>query len=413
MSKSIRFPVKIHIFLVSLVFITAFLNWPARLSPESDISLFRFIVPVLFIIFMGNTKSAVTLLLWFFYLLLALILFSYLNQYRISSVDLIFLTHYITLVIWFFFVYFSLQYIGPDNIYKIFHYFSLFLIILLALEFFLDFTLPNVEAKSGVLYGIAFNQNDLGLILFSLSLFFLWFSPHRLFSLAFLIFTSLVIIYNGSRLLILLLPFVFFWFFMFPTLKTAIKVLLLLVILFLTTVIILIYQSFLNNIPLSVLVDLLLDPIIRILTFDPYGFGRGSVFVRTDMTIYALQAFIDSAFIGIGPGNTVEMISTSRYGFILEGAGTIHNFPLQVLTEVGIIPYVILYFLWDKYRFPVAPLIVLAIASLSQSAGVFSNFIFLSVVFLFILLPIRSRRSMLFSNKKPIMQKQSFLTAYQ
>ena len=54
--------------------------------------------------------------------------------------------------------------------------------------------------------------------------------------------------------------------------------------------------------------SLFIDPIDRIIHFDPYNLG-GSIYDRTDALIYNIEALYQNNFLGLGPGGSVYLLS--------------------------------------------------------------------------------------------------------
>jgi len=219
---------------------------------------------------------------------------------------------------------------------------------------------------------------------------FLLFSPtgfilRTIAFIAALFFTQV----NGSKVvLISLVIALLFWGYITVTqnklITTKMKFLLKLIIVTSVVFLMFLFFEFVGQIKVGsyTLLDLLVEPIIRIFTLEPYGLGAGSLTVRTDMTIFAIKDFMNSFGLGIGFGNSLAMIESERYGVILEGAKTLHNFPLQVVLELGglVVTPLFYFLLKEKSGKTKVLFILLLVMSLSQSAGVFSNYFFLCII---------------------------------
>ncbi|MFW2552960.1 O-antigen ligase family protein [Aliarcobacter butzleri] len=143
--------------------------------------------------------------------------------------------------------------------------------------------------------------------------------------------------------------------------------------------------------------ELLIDPINRIITLTPYEIDEGSIFGRTNATIYGLINYFNSNMLGIGIGNSYTMLT--MYEYTVASAQSMHNLPLQLLVENGIIVlflylFIIYYFFKilfqqkiNDYKFiQLIAIPSFLIGSLSSSGGVFSNYYFITCLFIVILL---------------------------
>ncbi|WP_089355430.1 O-antigen ligase family protein [Ekhidna lutea] len=84
------------------------------------------------------------------------------------------------------------------------------------------------------------------------------------------------------------------------------------------------------------LIDFLVDPIVHIFTLDPIEPNIGSINNRANNIIFALQEFIDSYFIGIGPDNSRAMVQSH---IVLKSHSTqsMHNMVIQIICEWGVV----------------------------------------------------------------------------
>jgi hypothetical protein len=124
----------------------------------------------------------------------------------------------------------------------------------------------------------------------------------------------------------------------------------------------------------------LLSPLVRLATLDAYDLPYGSITNRIDATIYSIKEFLGTFGFGIGLGNTLEMLS-EKYGH-LRSLMTVHNISIQLLAEMGFLFSVLLLVLAVKVG--IAAVIFfwcpLVVVSISQSASIFSNYLFWCIV---------------------------------
>jgi hypothetical protein len=77
---------------------------------------------------------------------------------------------------------------------------------------------------------------------------------------------------------------------------------------------------------------LLVDPLLRIVTLDPYDLG-GSIFDRTDSLIYALTELKTNHWLGLGPGGSVYVLSLPKYELLT--AKSLHNAIAELAVDFG------------------------------------------------------------------------------
>lgn len=166
----------------------------------------------------------------------------------------------------------------------------------------------------------------------------------------------------------------------------------------LLVVIILCLSWWLQGVTLSVgdaefnLTQLFIDPFDRIYNLKPYGLG-GSIFDRTDALIYAISSFHSTAWLGLGPGGTVYMLSLPDYELLT--AKSLHNALAEFFFEFGPVALLVMYFAFRKFwsalvsirpsahqKAILAFVAAAPLLSVSQSSGFISNYSFWLTVFL-------------------------------
>lgn len=141
--------------------------------------------------------------------------------------------------------------------------------------------------------------------------------------------------------------------------------------------------------------SLILEPVIRIITLEPYRLA-GSLPDRTDAIIYNLMELKENFFVGIGLGNSLEVLQRPEYKLV--SAQSMHNIVAQYFVELGyfaIITYILIFnkviLGWwresqDKNRiFKCAFTLSFILISMQSSSGIFSNYFMVTAVSYFYL----------------------------
>lgn len=136
--------------------------------------------------------------------------------------------------------------------------------------------------------------------------------------------------------------------------------------------------------------ELILEPVLRILQLEPYRLA-GSLPDRTDAIIYGLMELKENYYVGIGLGNSLEVLQRPHYKLV--SAQSMHNIVAQLVVELGFFA-VVLYLLifiktvvhwWkdstDANRiFKFAFTISFILISMQSSTGIFSNYFMVTAV---------------------------------
>lgn len=378
------------LYLLIMCLVIAFFNLTLRLDVNQE-SLFRLAFPFMIISLAVIDKNI--FIAWMFWAVLISAFGSlgmFLSGYDISfSVNFVFYVHYLTVLTVIFCAGTLLRMKGVGYVDKFLVIFWCFFLVLGFVDLFFGLVPPNTVRKEGVIRAMTWNENDYSLVIAAGSIYFLFYMK-RLFFPIFSIFSSFIVaLINDSKIIFLMLVFCLLVFVVtdvaarkfFSTIWGKLSVFFVWIMLPFVFVLFL-YNYGSIQIGGYGITELILDPLIRILLLEPYGIGSGSLTVRTDMTIYALKSIFDSYGLGIGFGNTLNMIETGRYGFIIWGAKSIHNFPLQVATELGIYFMIVFAVFLSKFMQikDSKVLLILLVVSLSQSVGAFSNYYFIFVL---------------------------------
>lgn len=139
--------------------------------------------------------------------------------------------------------------------------------------------------------------------------------------------------------------------------------------------------------------SLFIDPIDRIIHFDPYNLG-GSIYDRTDALIYNIEALYQNNFLGLGPGGSVYLLSLSNFELLT--AKSLHNALAEFIVEFGVVgaAVCILGLALPAFKalrksspnrhdaMRVAFFVAMPLLSVSQSSGFISNYAFWLTAFL-------------------------------
>lgn len=145
---------------------------------------------------------------------------------------------------------------------------------------------------------------------------------------------------------------------------------------------------------------LIFEPIIRILTLNPFSEKVGSIKNRTNAIIYGLQELLKTKMFGIGFGNTTIMLEREEYR--LYNTKSIHNLFFQILCEFGILAIIvyskIIYWCINASKYIYRDNNILLkiifyfsffIMSSQSSEGILSNYYVWIILFYIILIPLK------------------------
>lgn len=293
-------------------------------------------------------------------------------------------------------------------------FFYLFLLLNLVFEIFIGSYYPNLyvdDSDDGSIRAFYWNQNDLAVVICIIAWICLAYDKYNQPTKITVVFITLIILFiNDSKaalisFCIVTLPV----FYLLRTNRKRIKIpksawyfvgmcfFIPITITFLemrTTEIQFANQSY-------TLEELLIKPVIGILTLQASGEEWGSINNRMDASIFVIIEYLRSYGLGLGAGGTWLVLTLPQYQ--LAGAQSPHNALLQFLADFGFpILFGYLYlFIWAIRRFDIAKidektrLQVIAIFSfpllgLSQSGAIVTNYFFWSVIY-FIWLQGRNR----------------------
>lgn len=385
------------------ILLLAFLHAVLRISYDSSLSLYRIFVPVVLLFFLFFYKKSLIP----FIILVLLLIYNFLVSYFYCDCYknyLRFSLHYISIFNVFIIIHYLMNKINFYQIYNFMYKFFLVIIFIAVLEIIFGFSLPNVgQYTDGSVSSFFWTQNEfttaqLGLLPLILVL------EKRLYIKVPLIGLILYMAYfiNDSKIGFIGMVIAILVYSLGKVLQKNryLSVLFLLLIILLVVVLSILPIGEINinfrNDALT-LSELLMEPINRIITLTPYEIDGGSIFGRTNAAIFGLMNLFDSYMFGIGIGNSYTMLTMSEYS--VSSAESMHNLPLQLLVENGIVVlflylFLIYYFLKiffeqriNDYKFiQLIAIPTFMIGSLSSSGGIFSNYYFITCLFIIILL---------------------------
>lgn len=367
----------------SFLFI-GYLSATLRLSVESNLTLFRVLLPLIFLfsffLFKPTMiKCCIVIFIFFLYGVFTSIFMS-----RFETFNVVYFLHYSTLIFLGLLTFAFIKRFGAQALYNHLRWVYIIMIVLAILQFLLAFELPSTYYR-GTLNIYYWVENDFTTALASF-IPFLLVAPNKKkmnWILAFL--GTLIIIYNSSR--IALLSILFFIIFKslnrFSWVGYVISAIVVIALLF-------IFRDY--KLESNTLYQLLVDPFSHIFTLTPYT-QFGSIYDRTNALIFGVMELINSWGFGVGPGNGTLLFEQPEY--FLRTAQSMHNFVAQIIVEYGWLMLIALtYFLLKSYNFRrrlnirikddrllYIYVVTMILASLTQSEGLFSNYYFFVSVF--------------------------------
>lgn len=376
----------------------SFLHVILRVSETSSFSVFRLITPILLLYLLLKNSKYIKLALFFFFFLIYNFILSYFYDSR-CEYCMAFTFHYSCLFTLGLSMHYLIKNAKLKDIYTFLKYSLYLFIIIWIAEYIFKFNLPNVAIYSdGSRSSVFWVQNDFATGIIGFLPLFLIFEKQTK-RIVFLILVSYIFYVNDSKVALiafLLVINVFFLLKFSPRIRiiffSFISIFFIVIVIFFAAKIQLNFRD--NVLSLS---ELIIDPINHIFSLKPYADKGGSIQTRTNAMIYALQTFKESFGLGIGAGNTITMLQKPEYKLI--SAKSIHNFPVQIIVENGLIAIIAvilllrkqfsILFLKSNTRIDKLYLLVFScyiIGTLSSSVGIFSNYFFWANLFFVLML---------------------------
>lgn len=374
--------------LHATIIIIAGLSTVLRPSIESKITLFRVLLPFLFLgFFMVNFKKAVNLSVLIIAFISYSLLVSYLGKYHEFS--LVYNLYYITVFFFYFYCREIARTCNPESIYTILVYIYKTILVLAYLQFFFGGVYFNTQDRLPAVNIFFWNENELSAVITIFSpLFFL--KSKSIFKYLWLFAAIYLIHYNDAKLALLSLIVFFGGYFI---IKFKIFKMRYIGLFFLAAfgIIVLFFireytiqgkftiEYFLSRLANGLWTQ---QPLEHIGTFNS----------RSNAIILGVRDFMNSYFLGVGPGNSLLMLEQ----VVIPGqekfsALSMHNFTLQIVTEMGVFGLGILGFFVIKVKqaaknskYPMNLVFLFFISSLisiTLLSGAWSNYFYLFILF--------------------------------
>jgi hypothetical protein len=364
--------------------IAGYLNTVLRPAPESDLSLFRILLPIAFFFYCYSfTPAAIRCgAIIAVFLCYGLICSFFIS--RFENFNFIYFLHYATIMIIASVTFSLINRLGIQSVYNHLRFVYKIMIALAVFQFFTDFEFPNTEYL-GTLNIYYWVNNDFASALAAFIPFLLLAPDKKLSNAVFAGLGVAIVAYNGSRIALLSILF-FLLFISLNRLKTVGYVLASIVGLGLF----LYFKDY--KLGGDTLSQLIVDPFKHIATLSPYE-RTGSIYDRTNALIFGIKELLSTGGFGIGPGNATAMLELPEYFLI--SAKSMHNFIAQIFVEYGwLMLFTIIFALYKAYNYRRRAgikskhdaklyiyLVTAALASLSQSEGLFTNYYFFVALF--------------------------------
>ena len=379
---------KVAVIIHFIVLLIAGMSTVLRPSIESNLTLFRVLLPFLFVwFFLINTKKAIELSVIIVLFLAYSLIVSYLSRFHTFSI--VFNLYYIT--VFFFFYYYKevLKVCGAVAIYKFLTLIFKTIIVLGLIQFFFGGVYFNTQDRLPAINIFFWNENEYSSVLaiFS-SLFFL--KEKRIFKYIWLAAALFLMIYNDAKLAVFSLIVFFAGFIVLKSKLLKIKYIgfALVGIIGIFLLFLLREYSIQGEYTIEYFVSRLGEhvwsgePLVHIGTFN----------ARSNAVILGIKEFVNSYFLGIGPGNSLPMMQeivvpgTEKYTAL-----SMHNFTLQIVTEMGIFGILILLSFLSKISKAaeksvygtnmVFVFFISCLISITLLSGAWSNYFYLFILF--------------------------------
>lgn len=382
------FPRSSYLVLYAIVLLS-FMHVVLRPNEESHISLYILALPFSLIYIGCKTMKKE----WKIYVGFGiLLLYNYLLTYfycNIYSYYLVSSYHYLCLFNVLMILIYLYRKMEFRNIYFFLKAFFHLSIVIAVLEIISGVDLPNVAGHYNytVVSAFTYNVNEFSVAMASFLPLYMIFEKKSKEKFLFIAIALWLMYYNDSKITLISCILAFMCFYANKHVHPII------IILFLVSIPVTL--SFIGNIEITFrdysmsLNDLLLGPIQHILSGNEIGIVS-SIGSRVNAVINAIKEWYDSYFMGIGIGGTLHMMERLQ----LYGAKSIHNLPIQLLTENGIVIFFM--YVWLLFRFIkllvkkylqadeqlfVFAFVCFFIGSMGSSVGIFSNYYFWANLF--------------------------------
>lgn len=280
-----------------------------------------------------NTKRAVK----FSSIALIFLLYSLIVSYtsRFHEFSIIFNLYYITTIFFYFYYKEMLKICNAVNIYTFLTYLYKILIVLGFIQFFFGGVYFNTQDRLPAVNLFFWNENEFSSILAIFTpLFFL--KSKSIYKFLWIFPAIILIAHNEAKLAILSLLVFFAGYYVLKFKLFRIRYIGLVVLGILTVLVLFFIREYTiqGKYTIEFFVSRLYEGLINQEPLEHIG----SFNSRSNAVILGVKEFIHSYGLGIGPGNSLLMIDEVLVpGLEKYGALSMHNFTLQVITEIGVL----------------------------------------------------------------------------
>ena len=359
-----------------------------RPSIESKITLFRVLLPFLFLwLFAINTRRALKLSL----IILLFLGYSLMASYtsRFGEFNIPYNLYYITIFFFYFYYKEIFKACGQGNIYSFLVLVYKSIIVLGLIQLFFGGVYINTQDRLPAVNLFFWNENELSAVLaIFIPLFFL--REKKITKYLWLALGIFLITYNDAKLALLSLIVFFGGYFLIKFKLFKIRYLGFLILGILGVAVLFFAREY--SIRGEYTIEFFLNRLgERLITQEPLE-HIGTFNSRSNAVILGVKEFFNSYLIGIGPGNSLLMMDE----IVIPGtekwsALSMHNFTLQVVTEMGIFGILMLTVFLLKVRlaglrstYPsnlVIIFFVSCVISITLLSGAWSNYFYLFILF--------------------------------
>jgi len=370
------------------ILIIAGLSTILRPSMESKITLFRVILPFLFLWFyVINTRRATKLSL----ILVSFLGYSFLVSFisRFHTWSLVYNLYYITVIFFYFYYKEILRICGAINIYSFLSGLYKAIIILGLLQHFFGGVYFNTQDRLPAINIFFWNENEFSAVLAIFTpLYFL--KEKKAYKYFWLLLALYLIAFNDAKLALLSLIVFFGGYFLikFKLFKIRYFGFLMLGLLAILTLFFAREYSIRGEFTIEYFLGRLTEHLI---SQDPLE-HIGTFNSRSNAVILGVKEIINSYLLGIGPGNSLIMMDEIVVpGTEAWSALSMHNFTLQLVTEMGVFGLFLILVFFIKIiqastrsAYPsnlVFVFFISCVISLTLLSGAWSNYFYLFILF--------------------------------
>ena len=304
-----------------------------RPSIESKITLFRVLLPMLFIwLFFVSTRRAIKMSAIIVFFLGYSLIASYVSRFHVFNVP--YNLYYVTLFFFYFYYKEVLRICGPERIYFFLSIVFKSIILLGFFQYFFGGVYINTQDRFPAVNLFFWNENELSAVLTIFSpLFFL--KQKRWTKYIWLLLAVFLIAYNDAKLALLSLIVFFGGYFLIKFKLFKIRYLGFLILGILGVLVLFFAREYVikGDYTIKYFLGRLAEGLINQEPLEHIGTFNS----RSNAVILGVKEFFNSYLLGIGPGNSLLMMNE----IVIPGtekwtALSMHNFTLQLLTEMGV-----------------------------------------------------------------------------